>query len=256
MSDRKIYKGNLIVREGEELVADYEEVTGNVYVSVSAKLDALQTVGGNVYVHGSAKLDALQTVGGNVYVHGSAKLDAPALQTVGGNVSVYDSAKLDAPNLKEKDTPEARAKAKAALDGALKEKGMVLADGILSHIIHERGNVTITHRVASDKREYLVRDGEHSAHGETLAEAMADLKYKRSSRDTSQFKAWTRETEVSLEDAILAYRSITGACAAGVRGFCEGRELPERLTVARAITETRGQYGADEFAKFFEGVSA
>src|SRR5690606_31720834 len=102
-------------------------------------------------------------------------------------------------------------------------------------------------------REFLVRDGEYSAHGETLAEAMADLKYKRSSRDTSQFKSWKRDTEVSLDDAILAYRSITGACSAGVRGFCEGRELPERLTISRAIEETRGQYGHQEFKGFFSG---
>jgi DUF4097 and DUF4098 domain-containing protein YvlB len=366
MSEKKIFQGNLIVREGETLVADYEEVTGYVDVSGSAKLEALTTVGGNVYVSGSAKLEApalttvggnvdvsgsakleapalttvggyvdvsgsakleaLTTVGGNVYVSGSAKLEAPALTTVGGNVyvsgsaklealttvggyvdvygsaklealttvggyvdvsgsakleapalttvggnvyvsgsaklealttvggyvDVYGSAKLDAPNLKEKDTPEARAKALAALDSALKERGMVLADGILAHVINERGNVSTIRRIGSDKREFLVRDGEYSAHGATLAEAMADLKYKRTDRDTSQFKAWKPETEVTLDDAILAYRSITGACAAGVRGFCEGRELPERLTVRRAIDETRGQYGSDEFKRFFE----
>jgi hypothetical protein len=76
--------------------------------------------------------------------------------------------------------------------------------------------------------------------------------YKLSSRDTSAFERWTLGKTVSLADAIKSYRAITGACEGGTRGFCERLgKLPDKLTISKAIELTKGQYGAEVFAKFF-----
>lgn len=191
--------------EIESICAEFGIKRNEILIGdTGGKIDAgVKIVTGNVDVYRDSKLDApaLQTVGGSVDVSGSAKLDA--LQTVGGNVGVSGSAKLDA--LKESNTYAARTKAKEALETALEKKGLILADGILSHIVHKRENIVRVRRVGRADITYLVQDGEYYAHGATLEKAMADLRYKRSSRDISQFKAWGLKTEVSLEDAILAY---------------------------------------------------
>lgn len=56
---------------------------------------------------------------------------------------------------------------------------------------------------------------------------------------------------VSKSDAIMAYRSITGACAKGTRHWLEQRQTPEEITVSGIIDLTAGAYGADAFKKFF-----
>ena len=60
---------------------------------------------------------------------------------------------------------------------------------------------------------------------------------------------------LSFEDAIAAYRTITGSCAAGTRDYVENR-LPKphksSYTIREIIQLTKGEYLSDVFAKFFE----
>jgi len=75
----KKHIGNLeITKDNEKEFVDLVDVTGDLRVDGSVKLEALQTVGGYLYVDGSAKLEApaLQTVGGDLRVDGSVKLEA------------------------------------------------------------------------------------------------------------------------------------------------------------------------------------
>ena len=114
----------------------------------------------------------------------------------------------------------------------------------------------VVRSIGSNKDQYLVTDGNGKwAHGDTVKEAKGDLIYKISNRDKSKYEGWTTRTEVSFEEAIDAYRVITGACAAGTKGFVE-RMNPEqrkdRYTVAELIEITRGQYGHEAFKAFFE----
>ena len=98
---------------------------------------------------------------------------------------------------------------------------------------------------------YLVTDGESFSHGETLAKAREGLIYKLGSRDTTEFKAWTLDKEVTKRDGIRAYRAITGACELGVRAWMESKSVPEKLTVGEIVKLTRGAYSSDVFEKFF-----
>jgi hypothetical protein len=72
-------------------------------------------------------------------------------------------------------------------------------------------------------------------------------------RDTTKYKDWTLASEHTQEDIIGAYRAITGACETGTKMFCQGKELPAKLSIKKAIEITAGAYRSKEFAAFFKG---
>lgn len=131
----------------------------------------------------------------------------------------------------------------------------IKVDDILSIIDSHHGNVYRTHQVGYDKELYIVTDGENNwAHGETLKEAKLDLIYKISDRDTSAYKNMSLDDVLTFEEAIIAYRTITGACSAGTRDFIEHR-LPEprkkTYTIGEIINLTDDEYGSEKFKDFF-----
>ena len=133
----------------------------------------------------------------------------------------------------------------------------IKADGIFSVIDSHHGNVYKIHKLGQeDKPLYLVTDGEgHWSHGATIKEARADLIYKINDRDTSAYDKLTLDDTLSYEEAIAAYRTITGACSSGTRDFVEN-SLPsphkDKYTIREIIELTTGRYGNEIFAKFFE----
>jgi hypothetical protein len=233
-------------------------VGGDLSIYAQAKLDALTTVGGYLYIYAQAELDApaLTTVGGYLYINAQAELDAPALTTVGGDLSICAQAKLDAPALKGGNDNTAKAKCTKALELSLKTKGLIKIDGILSWLISRKKigplfafKVKIVGKLTTS---FAVQRGLLFSHGETVEKAIESLRYKLQDRDTSRFEGWKLTTKVSLDDAIQAYRAITGACEYGVRIFCESKKIPEKLTIAKAIEITAGSYGSAKFAAFFK----
>ena len=73
-------------------------------------------------------------------------------------------------------------------------------------------------------------------------------------RDTTAYKKLSLDDELTFEEAIAAYRTITGACSAGTRDYIENR-LPkphkERYTIREIIELTRGEYKSETFKQFF-----
>lgn len=133
----------------------------------------------------------------------------------------------------------------------------IKADGIFSVIVSHHGNIYNVHKIGEeDKPFYLVTDGENNwAHGATIAEAKADLIYKLSNRDTSDYEKLSLDDTLSYEEAIAAYRIITGACSVGTRYFIESR-LPrphkDKYTIREIIDLTADEYGSERFKFFFE----
>ena len=93
--------------------------------------------------------------------------------------------------------------------------------------------------------------GDKAAHGETIAKAKDDLRYKISNRDTSKYKDWKLDDIHTAEEIIEAYRVITGACFYGTKSFCDSVKLPKKATISEAIEITKGQYGNQNFKEFF-----
>ena len=134
-------------------------------------------------------------------------------------------------------------------------KRYVKVDGIFSVVDSHKGNVWKVHQIGKSEQMCVVTDGEgHYAHGKTIQEAKADLIYKINDRDTSEYKKLSLDDSLTYEEAIAAYRTITGACSAGTRDYIENR-LPEphkdKYTIREIINLTKGEYGSETFVKFF-----
>ena len=229
---QEIYEGDLTINAGD--VCPYTKITGALDINANAKLDApaLTSVGGALYIYANAKLDALTSVGGDLYIFANAKLDAPKMQ---------------------KNDPTARAKCRAMLLSSFAAAGFSFADGILAKIVSRRGSVSRVIVCGKTDISYVVSDDEGNfSHGDTLDEARDDLMVKRTSKDLTQFKSWKLDKVVTKSDAILAYRSITGACAKGVRLWLGQRQTPDKITVQGIIDITKGAYESAKFAAFFQ----
>ena len=205
---------------------------------------------GYLYLQGTqiTSLPEGLTVGGSLDLQGTQITSLPEGLTVGGSLYLQGTQITDT-SMVNRNIPE-------PLMWEWHGRKYIKADGIFQQLIERKGNVCHVKSIGSDKITYLVTDGNGKrAHGDTIQEAKADLIYKISNRDKSKYEGWTMQTEISFEEAIEAYRVITGACSAGTRGFVE-RVLPEsekrdRYTIAEVVELTKGQYGHDTFKDFF-----
>lgn len=135
------------------------------------------------------------------------------------------------------------------------ERGYVKADGIIQKLISRKRLETIEVFEVENhfsEKSFVVKKGEIFSHGKTIKEAKESLKFKISTRDTSEYKKWGLKTTVSQAKMIQAYRAITGACEFGVRDFFKGKKIPLKLRVSKAIEITAGNYGNKEFENFFK----
>ena len=129
-------------------------------------------------------------------------------------------------------------------------------DGILSEVIEKKGHVYHVRNGVNEPITYVVTDGNHHwAHGKTLDKAKQDLRYKMSVRDKSEYKVLTLDSELTFDEAVACYRVITGACKFGTNDYLKHR-LPEprkeKYTIKEIIELTKGEYGGNDFCKFFE----
>ena len=235
---------NLVVGRYLELGTKIAELADNLVVGGSLDL-------GNTKV---AKLPENLVVGGNLYLRDSKVAELPDNLVVGGGILGISDNPIK-PTL-TKETERRLQKIGNFMQWNAGGKTYIKVDGIFSVVDSHKGNVWRTHRIGKDETLYVVTDGEgHYTHGNTLKEAKADLIYKINDRDTSLYENLSLDDEVSFEDAIAMYRTITGACSAGTRGFVESR-LPEphkeRYTIREIITLTDGEYGSERLKEFFK----
>jgi len=139
-------------------------------------------------------------------------------------------------------------------DGLYNGKPHIIADGIVSEIISKKGNVYKVRNLGENAVTYLVHKDGFYSHGKTLKEARDGLVFKITKKDTSEYRALTLASELSEADCIAMYRSITGACAYGVKIFLKAAANRKKsYTVAEIIERTEGQFGHHTFKRFFQG---
>jgi hypothetical protein len=127
----------------------------------------------------------------------------------------------------------------------------IKADGIFTEILSKKGNVYKVREIGNKKEFFLVTDGNDNwSHGDTLQKAKDDLIFKLKS-NPSNFKHLKMDSVLSFEDAIAAYRGITGACSTGVRMFIEKIERKSEYTIEEICTVTKGQFGNEQLKSFF-----
>ena len=212
--------------------------------------------GGSLYIRDTkiTKLPNNLIVGGDLSLYGTNVPGLPDNLVIGGYIWGMSNTPFRQPLTKEAE--EKSQKIRNFSQWTIGNKSYIKADGIFSVVDSHRGNVWRTHRIGEDETLYVVTDGEgHYAHGNTLKEAKDDLIYKINDRDTSLYENLSLDDEVSFEEAIAMYRTVTGACVAGTRDFIENR-LPkphkEKYTIREDIELTDGEYGSEKLKKFFK----
>jgi hypothetical protein len=234
-SDGLIYvDGDLTISKGETVETELlAEVSGSVDVRENATFTAPALVkSGYVYVGENATFTApaLAELSGYVDVRENATFTAPALVTIGEvkyattimghEVKVYDKMGCVAVSEKERDGITIRLCRKASF-----KDGQLVGD-----------------------KYFVVSQGQHNAHGESLDEAMADLMYKTASRDVSQYRNMPADTVKPPHEWATVYRIVTGACQYGTRAFMKQKGvLKEAYTLAEIVEQTRGAFGSERF---------
>ena len=231
------------VKDGDNLtVGGYLDLRGTQITSLPDNL----TVGGNLDLRGTqiTSLPDNLTVRGNLYLRDTQITSLPDNLTIGGNLYLRGTQITSLPD-NIHNIPSM----------LIWGDKYVLVDGIFAEVINHRGNVWVTKRVGRKDIEYIVTDGNGKyAHGKTIKEAKDDLIYKISNRDKSRYEGMNLTDTLTHEEAIEAYRVITGACSAGTRDFVEnylGENKAETYTIGEIIQLTEGRFGSQIFADFF-----
>ena len=220
------------------------------------------TVGGFIDLCGTGitSLPEGLTVGGDLYLEDCTGITSlPEGLTVGGYLYLRGTGITDTSNVTRTLSAEARKKISDARNRPITwqrdDKAYIKVDGMFTEVDSHHGNVYRVHKLNSEKQLYLVTDGDnHWAHGNTLQEARADLIYKINDRDMSMYEGMTLDDTLTFEEAIAAYRTITGACSPGTRDYIANR-LPKphksKYSIGEIISLTNGEYGSEKFKDFF-----
>ena len=104
---------------------------------------------------------------------------------------------------------------------------------------------------------YVAEQGEYAAHGETIEQAMRDLRFKIAERD---FDPDELVTEIKARGTVHIndFRLITGACEEGTRHGMEQAGLDpnaDELPLGTVLSAAFGPYGA-KFKALFDQVEA
>ena len=232
-------------------------------VTVIRSGDAL-TVGGSLYLTGCTGLTSLPeglTVGDWLDLTGCTGLTSlPDALTVGGSLYLTGWKYLPA------GTYTCELIYARAANGPQEWRGQPVMlrhiDGytMVMGVSRQFGDIRVTHArylrghaLADMPQCYVAEQEEHSAHGETIAKAIHDLRFKiaQENYDSSELVETIRERgTVRFDD----FRLATGACAEGLRhGMQEAGLDPnaQELPLDVVLAKVHGPYG-DQFRELFE----
>ena len=138
-------------------------------------------------------------------------------------------------------------------NGDMVEGRYIYCDDMLAHIKRKKQFGEYTYYVGKIKGMNVIFDGKNYAHCKSFKEGLNDLAFKTAKdRGADQYKSYTMDSVVTVEEAKTMYRIITGACKAGTDHFVNNVPNKKRkYTVRELIDITEGQYRSDVFKKFF-----
>jgi hypothetical protein len=216
------------------------------------------TVGGSLYL-GRTQIKTLPdnlTVGRWLDLYGTQIKTLPDNLTVGGALDLY---RTQIKTLPDNLTVGGRIfpfnldtnKDKRLKHGVVTDK-YVYADNILTHIktIKKINDFTL---YISPYKTAVARKGNTFAHGDSIREAIQDLRFKMAKKNIEEYRDLTRDSVLTFEEAVMMYRVITGACQYGVDKFIEENSIEIRdYTVGEILELTSGHYGHERLKDFFK----
>lgn len=213
---------------------------------------------------GITKLPKNSVICENVYADNQSLEELPSDTIIGGNIYCADVApEFKMEDLKVCGDIEVGNPAKMLTSPPNYKNAKIYRNGIGTFICVDRMFLEVIHRhndifkvryVDGKYPFYLVADEAGNwAHGSTLHEAMEDLQFKGSSRSVEYYKGMKLDDILSKKDAVVCYRTITGACRFGTNAFLRKRLKVDKASYSiREIMElTEGEYGHEIFVSFF-----
>ena len=244
-------------------------VGGSLHLKGSAvtSLPGNFTIGGSLYLKGTAitSLPGNLTVGRSLYLKGSAVTSLPDNLTVGGSLHLKGSAITSLPYhltvggfLHTKDTSITDTSKVNLNTGNFFEWRnceYIKVDETFSKAIYHKGNVYKVYFIGAEKEGYVVTDGSGQwSYGLTIEDAKEVLTYNINNSYKARYEPLTLDSELKFEEAIVCYRTITGACYAGSNLFIANNPdaKKDKYTIREMIKITEGQYHSELFKRFFE----
>ena len=184
------------------------------------------------------------TVGGSLYLNGCTSLKSlPDNLTVGGSLYLGGCTSLESQKIKK------------LKDGDYVPGRYLYADGILTHVKRRKAVNGITYYQGKIPNRNVVYDGKNYAHCKDFRTGIADLIFKSAKeRGAGQYRQDPLDKPFTVPELATRYRVITGACQQGTQAFIDsfGDRLKERYTIREVMELTKGHYGAERFAEFYE----
>lgn len=178
------------------------------------------TVGGYLCLNGLKEIPESfnPTVGGSLRFNGLKEIPEGFRPTVGGSLWISNKTRNDL----KKPTPHIL---------SWKNGKYVSIDGIFGEVLSKKkvDNIEIRKlkKIVSNEIFFVVTENKISSHGKTISQALRDLRFKQSDRNLSDYEDLTLDLKLSLEESVICYRVITGACSFGVEDFIENNSIPE-----------------------------
>lgn len=101
---------------------------------------------------------------------------------------------------------------------------------------------------------YVAEKDGYAAHGETIRDAIEDLKFKilQDTNVEEHIQRIKQQGYMNAED----YRLLTGACREGTKRFLQkhGLTWEDTMPVAQVLEITKGQYGSEKFQTAVEQI--
>ena len=199
--------------------------------------------------------------GGSLYLSGTGITSLPDNLTVGGSLDLSGTGITSLPDnltvggwLDLSGTGITNRRVKKLENGMYIPGNYIYADGILTHVRSKKAVGSLTVYVGKIPGRNVVFDGTYYAHCDKIRDGVADLMFKHAKdRGAEQYKNINLDDSFTVDEAVAMYRIITGACQQGSAAFVNslGDSLKERYTVREMLQLTKGEYGSEKFAEFF-----
>ena len=198
------------------------------------------TVGGYLVLEDTpiTKLPDNLTVGGSLYLSGTAITELPDNLTVGRFLFTDERIKHSPRKFQQ---------------GEYVPEKYLYADDILTLVKKVKSVGPYIVYIGRIKGKNVVSDGKYYAHCDKIRDGIADLEFKTAKdRKLEEYKTLTLDSRLTPDEAIIMYRSITGACRQGTQSFVDSLgKLKEFYSLKEIFVLTEGQYGFGAFQNFF-----
>ena len=213
---------------------------------LNKKVDEANENGGNLYLSGLTSIpDGFNpTVGGYLDLSGLTSIPDGFNPTVGGYLDLSGLTSI----------PDGFNMARKLKDGDYRPGEYLYADGILTLVKRDKKVGEYTYYVGKIQGMDVISDGRNYAHCKSIKDGINELAFKTAKdRGAEQYRGIDIEKQIKMEDAVVMYRIITGACQKGTQRFVDSMEtVKDSYTVREIIEMTKGQYGGETFRRFFE----